>query len=250
MSALGHELRRGRPSIAVLEDLHWADEATLDVARILTRRIESFPALVLGTYRDDELDRAHSLRIALGELPSRAIERVALAPLSLNAAAALSAPTGVDHRELHRSTGGNPFLSRRCSRWSRAASFPTASATPCWARAARLDPSARALLDAVAVVPERAEIWLLEVMARESLTSLEECLASGVLRAERDAVGFRHERAEGVGGRGLQLGREPRRGGRGRRTCRKRALGNGDGTSGAVRTCPPATSRTRRRLET
>ena len=47
----------------VLEDLHWADEATLDVLRLLSRRIESVPALVLATYRDDELDREHPLRI-------------------------------------------------------------------------------------------------------------------------------------------------------------------------------------------
>jgi predicted ATPase len=85
LSALGHELRGGRPSIVVLEDLHWADEATLDVVRLLTRRIESFPALVLGSYRDDELDRAHPLRIALGESPSHAIERVVRECASRNA---------------------------------------------------------------------------------------------------------------------------------------------------------------------
>ena len=62
---------RGRPpGVVVLEDLHWADEATLDVLRLLARRIESLPALVLATYRDDELDPRHPLRIVLGELPS------------------------------------------------------------------------------------------------------------------------------------------------------------------------------------
>ena len=63
---------RGRPpDVVVLEDLHWADEATLDVLRLLARRIESLPALVLATYRDDELDPRHPLRIVLGELPQR-----------------------------------------------------------------------------------------------------------------------------------------------------------------------------------
>ena len=70
VAALAGELGRRSPSVVVLEDLHWADEATLDVVRLLARRIESVPALVLATYRDDELDRAHPLRIVLGELPA------------------------------------------------------------------------------------------------------------------------------------------------------------------------------------
>ena len=56
------------PTVLVLEDLHWADEATLDVLRLLARRVETVPALVLASYRDDELDARHPLRIVLGEL--------------------------------------------------------------------------------------------------------------------------------------------------------------------------------------
>ena len=58
------------PSL-LLEDVHWADEATLDVLRIVGRRIESVPAVLVMSYRDDELDRSHPLRSVLGELPSR-----------------------------------------------------------------------------------------------------------------------------------------------------------------------------------
>src|SRR5919197_166502 len=66
VAALTKELRR-RPAIVVLEDLHWSDEATLDVLRLLVRRIEGLHALVLATYRD-ELERDHGLRIVLGEV--------------------------------------------------------------------------------------------------------------------------------------------------------------------------------------
>ena len=78
-------LRARPPDIVVLEDLHWADEATLDVLRLLARRIEALPALVLVTYRDDELDPRHPLRIVLGELPSGSAARLALPPLSARA---------------------------------------------------------------------------------------------------------------------------------------------------------------------
>ena len=82
LAALARSLRGRPPDVVVLEDLHWADEATLDVLRLLARRIESLPALVLATYRDDEIDPRHPLRMVLGELPSGAAARLALAPLS------------------------------------------------------------------------------------------------------------------------------------------------------------------------
>jgi predicted ATPase len=71
------------PTVFVLEDVHWADEATLDVLRLLARRVETVPALVVASYRDDQLDRTHPLRIILGELAtSRAVGRIKLAGLS------------------------------------------------------------------------------------------------------------------------------------------------------------------------
>jgi predicted ATPase len=77
------ELRTGdRPTIVVIEDVHWADEATLDLLTFLGRRIARLPALLLLTYRDDELGRTHPLRAALGDLPSAAVARLRLAPLS------------------------------------------------------------------------------------------------------------------------------------------------------------------------
>ena len=70
------------PTIFVLEDVHWADEATLDVLRLLARRVETIPVLVVATYRDDELDRAHPLRLVVGELATS--EHVTRRRLSLN----------------------------------------------------------------------------------------------------------------------------------------------------------------------
>jgi predicted ATPase len=78
--ALLRELRTRAPTILVLEDLQWADEATLDVASLLATRIGAAPALVLGSYRDDELDRAQQLQVLLGELVRRP-GRLSLAPL-------------------------------------------------------------------------------------------------------------------------------------------------------------------------
>jgi hypothetical protein len=110
LAALAQDLRPGPPAVIVLEDMHWADEATLDLLRVLGRRIETLPAVVIVTYRDG-LDRAHPLRVVLGELSSGPrVDRLLLRPLSPAAVAALAQPYGVDPEGLHRRTGGNPFF--------------------------------------------------------------------------------------------------------------------------------------------
>ena len=83
VTALAHELSARGPTVFVLEDVHWADEATLDVLRLLARRVETVPVLVVASYRDDALDRAHPLRTMLGELArSRTVGRMKLMRLS------------------------------------------------------------------------------------------------------------------------------------------------------------------------
>ncbi len=188
LAALTRALRGS--SVVVLEDLHWADEATLDVVRLLGRRVARLPALVIATYRDDELGRDHPLRVVLGDVGGA--QRMTVGPLSPGAVARLATGHGVDGTALHARTGGNPFfvtevLARRGD------STPGGVRDAVLARAARLPAPAYRLLEAVAVARPRAEIWLLERIATEELPELEGCLTSGMLRAEGDAVGFRHE---------------------------------------------------------
>jgi DNA-binding CsgD family transcriptional regulator len=194
-SAIGHELVAHRPTCLVLEDLHWADEATLDVLRLLGHRITGVPALVIGTYRDDELDRTHPLQIALGDLaPRPSVERLELEPLSPEAIAVLAAPHAVDAGELHRTTGGNPFFATEAIAAGERRIPPTVR-DAVLARAARLSADARSLLEVVAIMPRRVEPWLLEILADGEVDSLEECLGSGMLTAQPQGVAFRHELA-------------------------------------------------------
>ena len=100
-----------RPTVMVLEDVHWADEATLDALRVLARKVERAPLLVVASYRDDELERSHPLRLVLGELATRAeVARLRVGPLSRAGVAELASEVAVDPRELHRRTNGNPFF--------------------------------------------------------------------------------------------------------------------------------------------
>ena len=108
-AALLEALSGRRPTVLVLEDLHWADEATLDVISLLATRIASATALVLASYRDDELDRAPALRVVVGELARRP-SRLKIEPLSAAAVATLAGPYGLDPGELHVRTGGRQHL--------------------------------------------------------------------------------------------------------------------------------------------
>jgi predicted ATPase len=117
----------GRPVTVVLEDVQWADEATLDFLVALGRRIASSRALVVLSYRDDEIGRTHPLRHVLGELRLPEARRVRLRPLSLGAVSELAGDRGIDTARLHAVTGGNPFFVRECLSASAAASFDPAT---------------------------------------------------------------------------------------------------------------------------
>jgi DNA-binding CsgD family transcriptional regulator len=195
MATLVRELGSRGPTVLVLEDVHWADEATLDVVRMLARRVQMVAALVIASYRDDELDRDHALRMVLGDLATdRTIRRLKIVPLSPSAVARLAEQHGVDADELYRKTAGNPFFVTEVLA-ARGDEIPSTVRDAVFARAARLSVPARALLEAVAAIPQRAELWLLEGLAADALDHLEECLVSGMLTAEVRAVAFRHELA-------------------------------------------------------
>ena len=193
--ALIRELAGTRPTVLVLEDLHWADEATLDVLRLLARKVEGVPTLVLASYRDDELDRAHPLTLVLGELATaRAVTRLAVPPLSQQAVGELAAPHEIDAGELHRQTNGNAFYVTEVLA-AGTGEIPHTVRDAVLARLARLSAPARRLLEAIAIATPQAEVWLLEALAAPELDRLEECLASGVVASHTDGVAFRHELA-------------------------------------------------------
>ena len=186
---------RSRATLLVLEDVHWADEATLDVLRLLGRRVHATRGLVVATYRDEELGPDHPLRGVVGGFAgAQGVRRLQLSPLSPDAVRALAAPHGVDGEELYRRTGGNPFFVSEALA-AGAETVPPTVRDAVLARAARLDPDPRDLLDAVAVVPGHADLALLEALAGPQTARLDACLASGMLVQSADGVGFRHELA-------------------------------------------------------
>src|SRR5207302_11387852 len=142
-TALARDLRR-RPATVILEDLQWADEATLDVLRLLGHRLDDVPALVVVTYRDDELDRSHPLRLLVGELRTETTVRIKLNRLSAAAVSELAMPSGMDGEELYRQTGGNAFFVTEVLTEGHT-EIPHSVRDALLARAARVSPDPRTL---------------------------------------------------------------------------------------------------------
>ena len=183
------------PAIFVVEDIHWADEATLDLLKYLARRVHLTRSLLLVTMRDDELGLQHPLRLLLGDLAtSPAVRRLTLAPLSLEGVRRLIGERPFDAESLHRQTGGNPFYVTEVLAADNQGVPPTVR-DAVLARAARLSLSGRAVLNAAAVIGQRVEPWLLAEVTRAEAGAVDESLETGLLVAHGDVLAFRHELA-------------------------------------------------------
>ncbi len=174
-----------KPSVVVFEDVHWADDATLDLLRYLGRRIDTAPTLLIVTYRDDELGPRHPLRLVVGDLATAAgVYRIAVSPLSIDAVRMLAEGTGLDPAALHSRTGGNPFFLTEVLAYGGQGTPPTVR-DAVLARAARLSAVARETLEVAAVIGFRSESWLLAELRG---TGIEDCVAAGMLRVEPNAL--------------------------------------------------------------
>jgi DNA-binding SARP family transcriptional activator len=181
--------------VVVVEDVHWADAATLDLLRHLARRLRDAAVLMLVTYRDDALAAGDRLRIVLGDLASHHTTRlIELAPLSLAAVRTLTEGSGLAPDDLHRLTGGNPFYVSEVLRAGTAA-VPTCVRDAVFARAARLGPAAREVLGMAALIGARLEPRLLESVAGDVPGVVDDLLTSGLLITDGTWLRFRHELA-------------------------------------------------------
>jgi DNA-binding CsgD family transcriptional regulator/tetratricopeptide (TPR) repeat protein len=195
------------PSVVVFEDVHWADEATLDVVRLFARRAADAAVLLVLSYREDELDQSHPLRVVLGNLPGGGlVSSLSLAGLSARAVAALAGPGYVDAAELYRRTDGNPFYVTEVLA-AGTATIPRSVRDAVLARTVPLRGPARDLLEAASVVPGAVEAWLLTALVPTAAEVLDECLGTGVLVLDGDRVEFRHEIARQVVQESLRPGR-------------------------------------------
>lgn len=183
------------PVVLLLEDIHWADAATLDVICLLARRIGTRAVLLVVSYRDDEVGPAHSLRPVLGYLAGvSTAHRLAVEPLTVSGVGRLAAGRRVDVADLYRVTGGNPFFVTEVLA-SGGSGIPASVADVVAGRLARVSSAARYTSEALAVIGAPAPMHLLDRLVEEPRAALVELLGAGLVLSTESGVAYRHELA-------------------------------------------------------
>ncbi|HEY9495532.1 MAG TPA: AAA family ATPase, partial [Intrasporangium sp.] len=204
-----------KPHLVVVEDAQWADQATLDLLLHLARRIHTCRAVVLVTYRGEDVDVAPGLRQLLGVSASATgTRRLDVQPLSCEAVTTLVAQHAKAHRDgrpvdparLHEITHGNAFYITEVLS-SGLDTVPERCRDAILARVAGLSDATQQALEIVALAGARAEVDLLEELLSAGLATLDEALARGLLVEADRAITFRHELARRVVAEQLPLGR-------------------------------------------
>ena len=180
-------------TVVVIEDVHWADEASLDLVRHVWRRAGDARALMLITYRDDGLAADQLLRTVVGDLATyRGTRRMSLAPLSQQAVAALAGEWALAPAELHRLTGGNPFFLSEVLAGD-GERVPPSARDAVLARTSRLSTEARSGLETASLFRALADPSLLLKLEGVTSDGLDACVAAGMLVARGNTLSFRHD---------------------------------------------------------
>jgi DNA-binding CsgD family transcriptional regulator/tetratricopeptide (TPR) repeat protein len=183
------ELDGPRPTVLVLEDVHWADDATLDAANFLVRRIAALPALLIITLRDAEAPCADALHPMLAAAATAQGTFVQLQPLSQAAVATIATGAAAD---VYAATGGNPFLITELL-CSDDGTLPATVANAVLGRVARLDEPSRALVELLSVVPGRVPTPILDLASPGWAAAAEDPERRKLLEVTPKHVLFRHE---------------------------------------------------------
>jgi DNA-binding SARP family transcriptional activator len=194
----------GRPLVAVLDDLHWADPPTLLLLRYLARSPAAPAALVIGTYRDTELDGSHPLADALADLHrGRLVERIALTGLTGDDFGALLAkiagrrPPAAFVRAVEGETEGNPFFAEEILRhltetgagYELRRGLPEGVKETIGRRLARLPPGCDAVLATASVLGRTWEYEVVRAITGEELLACVEAALAAQLLVESDDRG-------------------------------------------------------------
>ncbi len=184
--------RLAAPVVIAIEDVHWADEATLDLIKFLGRRLHRLGVMLVISYRDDEVGDRHPLRSVIGDLPAGSLSRIELPPLSEIAVGMLADAAGRPSMDLHAVTGGNPFYVTEALAAAES-KVPATVSDAVIARLARLSDASRRVAHLVSIVPGKAERWLIDGMLAPGAEAVQECLNAGMVVLPDGSLSFRHE---------------------------------------------------------
>jgi len=198
-------LAEGRPVFLLLDELHAADESSLNLLHFLALRATPLRIMIVATCRDDEVHAGTPIQSALSHLDLGNLARGFRLPrLSLQGTREQlgdllgAPPDGSLLAEIHRVTDGLPFLIEEAARaHQESRQVPADPLSALRARVTRLGPRAEALLAAATAAGRRFDFEVVApasgLSARDAVKTLEQCQAAQIVDEDGSGYMFKHD---------------------------------------------------------
>lgn len=184
--------QQSRAVVVLIEDIHWADEATLDFIKYFARRIRQGRCLLLLTYRDNEVTPEHPLRHVVGELLPGSFTRMQLPPLSKSTVQELAAKKGYNGEDLFNVSGGNPFyVTEILSSYS--PGLPDNIRDSILSIFNKGNEVTRNAWQLLGIVPEGLDCEWMPTFDAQFPEAIESCLSQGIIIIRQNRIHFKHE---------------------------------------------------------
>ncbi|GHN02734.1 LuxR family transcriptional regulator [Cytophagales bacterium WSM2-2] len=182
-----------KPVVLVFEDIHWADEATIDLIKFMARRITRLKCMFILTYRDNELSSQHPFKNIFGDLPPGSFSKIKIKPFSPEAVDELAKARGHESGEkVYSLTGGNPFyVTEILSDYS--SGIPERVKDSVLATYFKKDERTQQLWQLLSILPTRIDLKLLKYIEPNYPNTMEKCIHGGIIVVTKDYMGFKHE---------------------------------------------------------
>jgi DNA-binding CsgD family transcriptional regulator len=188
-----HEISIQKEStIIVFEDIHWADEATLDFIKFFSRRIAQLPCLFILTYRDDEINSSHPLRNVFSDLSPDTFTRIRLTALSREAVYKMADEKGYDAENVYSISGGNPFYVNEILA-SYSPGVPDNIKDAILSVYDRQEEGTKNAWQMCSVIPEGLEVNRFAKIRASWDEVMDHCFALQIIIVKNDRVIFKHE---------------------------------------------------------
>jgi ATP/maltotriose-dependent transcriptional regulator MalT len=192
-AAFLHKLTNSNsPIVLVFEDIHWADEATLDFIKFLSRRIHRSKCLFILTFRDNEISENQALRNVLADLSPDVMQKITLPPLSRQAVKEMAAVKGYSGEDVYNISGGIPFYVNEILA-SYSPGIPRNIKDAVLAIYQRTVGLKKELWELFAVAPHGIELGLLEKITPHYSDCLDQCISNGYLLTDKNTIRYKHE---------------------------------------------------------
>lgn len=182
---------RNQPVLMIIEDIHWADESTIDLIKFLGKRINQEKALLIVTFRDDEVGSGHPARTMFGDIPQKNILRMNLIPLSEHSIESIAELNGVNSEGLYEKTNGNPFFITEIIA-AKDENIPLTIKDSILAKLSRLSEKAKNFIELISVIPGKIDLGFIKELI-SYLSILDECIETGKLKRDFQYITFKHE---------------------------------------------------------